>query len=338
MAKWILAFVGVVVLAAGTAAYVAMNGTPPVPTGACPALISSAPYDANVVMYADLSSLRSTDISRQLEAIESAPQAAPFRDFVEKTNFHFERDLDHILLTASANSNAGALVLEGRFDQPKIAVYAAQFGKMNHYEAGDMFDFHNPGMQGTISMMFLNPSRLAFAGGPGSETQILVLADASKGSEPSLTDDLCARVQRVAGAPFFVVGDIPKVVAPMLTNLAARNNTSAVKVLQSLRGWDAAYWMDGDSFRIAIEAEFDSRYDALQARINLDKLRDSIRNYEATSKAAPKATGSGAQVADAFTKNLAFSLDGRYVRLGTSVKKADLEKMVADSVIPPTKR
>jgi hypothetical protein len=338
MAKWILSFIAVVGLAAGTAAFVAMRGTPPVPTGACPALISSAPYDANVVMFADLTSLRTTDISRQLAAIENAPQAAAFRDFVEKTNFHFERDLDHILLTATANSNAGALVLEGRFDQAKIIAYASQFTTLKHYEAGDIYIFHNANSQGEVGMMFLGPNRVAIAAGAGAETQILMLADASKGSDPGLQDDLCARVKRVSGAPFFAVGDIPKIAAPEITAMVARENPSAAQVLQSLRGWDAAYWMDGDSFRVALEAEFDSRYDALQARISLDKLRDSIQKSEATAKVGPMATGPNTAVLDAFSKNLAFSLDGRYVRLGTSVKKSDLENMVAASVIPPAKR
>jgi hypothetical protein len=331
MAKWILIVVGVVVLSAGAAAYVAMSGTPPIPTGACPALLSSAPYDANVIMYADLTSLRTADLSRQLDAIQKAPEAAKYRDFVDKTNFHFERDLDHILLTATASSSSGSLVLEGRFDQAKFTAFAAPFGTIKHYEAGDMYVFHNAGMQGSFGMMFLGPNRLALAGGPGAETQILMLADASKGSDPGLHDDLCARVQRVSGAPFFVVGDIPKVAAPQLTALVAHENPSAAEVMHSLRGWDLAYWMDGENLRIALEGQFDSRYEALQARISLDKLRDSIQKSEATGKVGPMATGPSVQVLDALAKNLAFSLDGRYVRLGTAVKMADLKSLAAAS-------
>lgn len=332
MAKWILICVAVVVLAAGAAAYVAMSGTPSIPTGACPAILSSAPYDSNLVMYGDLTNLRTTDFSRQLNAMQNFPEAAPYRDFVDKTNFHFERDLDHVLLTASASSNSGSLVLEGRFDQAKITAYAAQFGTMKHYEAGDMFDFHNASMAGAFSMMFLNPSRLAIAGGVGSETQILMLADASKGSEQSLTDDLCTRAKRVSGAPFFALGDIPKTATAELTSLVAHENPSAANVIQSLRGWDIAYWPDHDSVRFAVEAEFDSRYAALQARINLDKLRAEIQKSASSAKVGPLATGPGAQALDELVKNLGFSLDGRFVRLGTSVKLADFENMAAASV------
>jgi hypothetical protein len=332
MLKWIVIFVGVVALAAGAAAYVAMNGTPPIPTGACPAILSAAPYDANVILYADLTSLRTADISRQFAAMQNMPELAAYRDFVAKTNFHIERDLDHVLLTASAGSNSGSVVLEGRFDQPMINAFAAQFGTMKHYDAGDMYDFHSAGVQGGASMMFLNTSRLALAAGTGAETQILMLADASKGSEPALTDDLCARARRVAGAPFFAVGDIPKLATPQLTAIVAHENPSAAEVIKSLQGWDAAYWVDGDSLRVAFEGEFDSRYEALQARLSLDKLRDSIQKSAASAKAGPMATGPNAQILDELVKNFAFALDGRYVRLGTSIKLSELQKLAASSL------
>lgn len=331
MAKWILIIVGVVVLAAGAAAYVAMTGTPPVPTGACPALLSAAPYDANLVMYADFTGLRSADLSRQLEAIQKTPEAAVFQDLVDKTNFHLDRDLDHVMLTASMNSNAGALVLEGRFDQPKIIAYAAQFGAVKHYEAGDMYVFHNASMQGSVGMMFLGPNRIALAAGAGAETQILMLADASKGSDPGSHDELCTRAKRVSGAPFFALGDIPKAAAPQLTAMAAHENPSAAEVIQSLQGWDAAYWMDGDNVRIALEGQFDSRYEALQARVSLEKLRASVQKSEAAAKVGSMATAPTTQVLDAFAKNLALSLDGHYVRLGTTVKRSDLVSMAAAS-------
>lgn len=332
MAKWILIVVGVVALAAGAAAYVAMSGTPPIPTGACPAILSVAPYDANLVMYVDLTGSRNDNFSRQLDAIQNSPAGAMYRDFIEKTNFHFERDLDHILLTASASSNSGALVLEGRFDKAKIAAYAAQFGTMKHYEAGDMYDFHSPSMAGAVSMMFLGPNRLAVAGGQGSETQILMLADASKGTEQSLTDDLCARAKRVSGAPFFALGDIPKSASAELTSLVAHENPSAAEVMQSLKGWDIASWQDHDTVRFAVEAEFDSRYSALQARINLDKLRAEIQKSASSAKVGPLASGPGAQVLDSLVKNLGFSLDGRYVRLGTSMNVTDMENAAAASI------
>lgn len=333
MAKWIFIVVGVVVLAAGAAAYVAMTGTPPVPTGGCPALLASAPYDADVVMYADLTGLRSADVSHRLAEFQKSPQAAAFMDFVDKTNFHLDRDLDHVMLTVSANSNGGAIVLEGRFDQPKIIAYASQFGALKHYEAGDMYVFHSASASGGVGMMFLGSNRIALAAGPGAETQILMLADATKGSDPSSGEDLCTRARRVSGAPFFAVGDIPKIGAPELTALAARENPSAADILRSLQGWDAAYWMDGDTVKIALEGRFDSRYEALQARISLEKLREPLQKSEASAKLSPMATGPAAQVLDALAKNLAFSLDGHYVRLGTAVKKSDLESMAAASAV-----
>jgi len=334
MAKWIISGIVLVGLALGTAAYVVTTGTPAVPSGVCPALLSVAPYNANVILYADFTTLRSAEFSRNFDAFQKSPQAGPFRDFLEKTNFHPDRDLDHVLLTATADSNAGALVLEGRFDSARIIDFVAPLTTMKHYESGDIYDFHNGSMQGSISMMFLGPNRVAIAAGMGAETQLLMLADAAKGSDPGLTADLCARAQRVSGAPFFALGDIPKVASAQLTTLVARENPSAADVMRTLQGWDAAYWMDGDTVRMALEAQFDSRYDALQAYTNLGKVRDSIQKSETSAKSGPLAVGPTGPVLDALSKNLAFSLDGHYIRMGTAAKKSDLQNFVTAASAP----
>lgn len=121
MAKWLGIGLCVVLLAIGTAGYVLNNGALAPPKGVCPALINVAPFDANIIAYADLGPLRSGDFSKQFQAFEQSPQAAPYRGFVDKTNFHVERDLDQILLAVSTESQSGALILNGHFDQTKIA-------------------------------------------------------------------------------------------------------------------------------------------------------------------------------------------------------------------------
>jgi hypothetical protein len=332
MAKWLWIGIGVVLLAIGTAGYVLNSGAPAPPKGVCPALLSAAPFDANIVAYADLTAMRSAELTKQFQSIEQTPQAAAYRDFVANTNFHIDRDLDHILLTASTEAQGATVVFEGHFDQPRVSSYAASFGgTMKHYDAGDLYEFRVNSAPETTSMMFLGPNRLAFAVGRDAHTQILMLADAVKTADPNLHEDICARAERVAGASFFLLGDVPKTAVAQITPAVARENPSAADILQSLRGWDMAYWMDGDSVRIAVEGQFDNPYDALRSRFAFEKVRDSIEKASGELKTGTVAASPAAPILDAMVKNLAISLDGRYVRMGTALKKSDLQALAASA-------
>ncbi|HKN59844.1 MAG TPA: hypothetical protein VJW93_01615 [Candidatus Acidoferrales bacterium] len=332
MAKWLWIGAGVVLLSIGTAGYVLNSGAPAPPQGVCPALLSAAPFDANIVAYADLTSMRSADLTKQFKTFEQTPQAAAYRDFVANTNFHIDRDLDHILLAASTEGQNGALVLEGRFDQPRVSTYVASLGgTMKHYDAGDLYEFQVKSAPATTSMMFLGPSRLAFALGRDAHTEMLMLADAAKEADPNLHADICARVERVAGAPFFLLGDVPKAAVAQITPVVARENPSAADILQSLRGWDMAYWMDGDSVRMAVEGQFENSYDALKSRLAFENVRESIQKAAGQSKTGPGAASPAAPIVDAMVKNLAISIDGRYVRMGTALKKSDLQALATSA-------
>lgn len=335
MAKWLWIGLGVVLLAIGTAGYVLNSGAPAPPKGVCPAVFAAAPYDANIVAYADFTAMRSSDLTKQFNSLEQTPQAAVYRDFVDKTNFHLDRDLDHILLAAAVESQAATLVLEGRFDQPRISAFVAKLGSMKHYDAGDLYEFRStpssPATSQTVSMMFLGPNRLAFAAGRDAHTQILMLADAAKTPDPNLHEDICERAQRVAGAPFFILGDVPKAAVAQITPVVARENPTAADILQSLRGWDMAYWMDGDSIRMEVEGQFNSSYDALRARFGFENVRDSIAKEAGNLKSGAVAANPAAPVFDALVKNLAISVDGRYVRMGTMLKKSELQALAASA-------
>ena len=163
----------------------------------------------------------------------------------------------------------------------------------------------------------------------GAETDS-TLADASKGSDPGLHDDLCARVQRVSGAPFFAVGDVPKVAATQLTALAARENPSAAEVLQSLRGWDwptgwmvtLSGWPSKDSSTAATKPCRHASASTIYATRS-GNPRQRRRQYP--WRLAP------ARLSWTRSQKTSRSLDGHYVRLGTAAKKSDLESMVVAS-------
>ncbi len=325
MSKPILIGVVVVILAAGIGGYTLMNGAPSIPKGGCPALVSVAPYDANFLAYGDIAKLRDSGLRHQMDSMPAAPTPPQFLEFVEGTNFHAERDLDRVMLSGSIDSAVGAIVLEGRFDQPKIISYISKMGKMTHYESGDVYLFPTGMPTGTAALMFLGPNRVAITIGKSAETQALILADAAKGTETSLHDDMCERAERVSGAPFFMVGDVPKTGMLRAAAASAPPETGAAEILQDLSGWDVAFWSEGNNVRIALEGEYPDRISALKARLAFEKVHDTVRKAAAQTKSGPPAATAMAPVLDSLSKNFGISLDGRHVRISTFLSQSDVE-------------
>lgn len=340
MAKFIWIGVGALVLGAAVGGYVLNSGAPPIPKGGCPAAVSLAPYDSDIVAYADFASLRTSVTQQQMDALTRSPGAAALNQFMAATNFHIERDLDHIMLAASVESSSGGLVLDGRFDQPKIGEFLVKSGaNMHHFESGDVYLFTSPSPTGSFAVGFLGPNRLAITGGKAPETQMLVLADAASHADASIHEDLCMRTLRISGAPVFLVGGIPKS-ASTLAALAAPKDSGLADILQGLQGWDMGFWADGDSMRFALEGEYDGRLDAIKARFAFQKVLDAAHKEMASTKTS---NASERAAMDAFAKNFAISVDGRYVRLGTSINRSDMQKLAsaaaaASAAAPPARR
>jgi hypothetical protein len=325
----LIAGAGILALAAGVGGYKLMAGAPSIPRGGCPALVSVAPYDANFLAYGDIATLRNSAFKQQMNSMNamSAGQMPPeYKEFVENTNFHVEKDLDRVMLAGSIESAVGAVVLEGHFDQPKIISYISKMGKMTHYESGDVYLFPTGMPTGTAALMFLGPNRVALTFGKSAETQALILADAAKGAESSLHDDICARAERVSGAPFFMVGDIPKTGMLAAAAASAPADTGARDILANMSAWDVAFWNEGDSVRIALEGEYSDRIAALKARLAFEKVRDTIQKAETQAKTSPANAAAG-PVLDSLVKNFGISLDGRFVRISTSLSRSDIEAL-----------
>jgi hypothetical protein len=327
MSKPILAGIAVVALAAGVGGYALTAGAPTAPKGGCPALVSLAPSSANFVAYGDVSSLRNSALARQMNSMPNASTPPEYQEFIANTGFHFERDLDHVLLEGSIDSAAGAVILEGRFDQQKISSFVAKTGSVTHYDSGDVYLFPTHTSEGTIALVFLGPNRLAITMGKSAETQALILADSARQSDPSSHEELCERAERVSGAPFFMVGDIPNSGMLAMAALAAREHDGAADLIQTLQGWDFATWTDGDNLRMEFEGEYASRLDALKARIAFEKVRREIQKAQVEAKSITPANSPVGPAVDSLVKNFGVSLDGRYLRLSTSLSQSDLESL-----------
>jgi hypothetical protein len=333
MAKFIWIGLGVLVLGAAVGGYVLNSGAPPIPKGGCPAAVSLAPYDSDIVAYADFASLRSSVTQQQMDALTRSPGAAALNQFIAATNFHVERDLDHIMLAASVESGTGGLVVDGRFDQAKLGEFFAKSGaSKHHFESGDVYLFSSPSPAGSFAVAFLGLNRLAITGGKAPETQMLVLEDAARNPDPAIHEDLCLRTSRISGAPVFLVGGVPKSASTMAA-LAAPKDSGFADILQGLQGWDMGFWADGDTMRFALEGEYDGSFEALKARFAVQKVLDAAHKDMANSKSASNASQRAAL--DAFSKNFAITLDGRYVRLGTSLNRSDMLKLASAAAASP---
>jgi hypothetical protein len=344
MTKPILAGIVVVALAAGVGGYALTAGAPAAPKGSCPAMVSLAPYAANFVAYGDMASLRNSSFAHQLGSGTAAgssstsPVAKEYQDFITATDFHVERDLDHVLLEGSIESAAGGVILEGHFDQQKISSYIAKLGSKTHYDSGDVYLFPTHTATGTVALMFLGPNRLAITMGKSAETQALILADAARRSDPSTHEELCERAERVSGAPFFMVGDVPKTSAMAMAALSAGNSGGAADLIQSLDGWDFATWTEGGNLRMEFEGQYASRLDALKARIAFEKVRSEIQKAQTQAKSSIPQNSPVGPAVDSLVKNFGVALDGRYLRLSTSLSQSDLESLqrAATAMAAPT--
>jgi hypothetical protein len=343
MAKFIWIGVGVLFFGAAVGGYILNSGAPPIPKGGCPAAVSLAPYDSDVVAYMDFATLRKSVSKSDWDTLSKMRGADSLNQFVAATNFHLERDLDHIMFAAAIESSAGGLVLDGRFDQAKLDEFLTKSGaNKHHFESGDVYLFSSPSPAGSFAVAFLGPNRLAIAGGKAPETQILVMADAARNPDPAVHEDLCARTARVSGAPVFLVGGVPKSTTMAMAALAAPKDSGFSELVQGLQGWDMGVWSDGDKARIAIEGEYDSSFDALKARFAFQKILDTIKKAEADEKSKRSTDPSEKALLDAFSKNFAITLDGRYVRMGTSITQSDMKNLVnsasTPSALPPPRR
>ena len=119
--------------------------------------------------------------------------------------------------------------------------------------------------------------------------------------------------------------------------LSAGNNGGAADLIQSLQGWDFATWTDHDNLRIEFEGEYASRLDALKARIAFEKVRSSIQKAQAEAKSAAANSPVGPAL-DSLVKNFGVALDGRYLRMSTSLSQSDLESLqrAATAMAAPT--
>ncbi len=165
-------------------------------------LLEIMPADASTVIFADVAGLRNAPFIAQLYAW--APQPEPDEDyaqFLKETNFHYERDLDHlaVALKKTAQDSTFFAVADGRFDRQKISALAVKSGSVERRSGREFFAMGENSSGKKIYFTFLSDNRIALT----DRADLAQILGARKRSEDAM--EWRARFERVAGSPIFAV-------------------------------------------------------------------------------------------------------------------------------------
>lgn len=164
-------------------------------------LLDRMPTDASAVVFADLTELRSAPFVAQLFAW--APQPEPDEDyaqFLRKTGFHYERDLDRLAIAFQnvGQDSAFFAVADGRFDRQKISALAIKSGTVEKRGGREVFSVPESGDAKKIYLTFLSGDRIAL-------TDRADLGQTLGDRKRSDDAEWRSRFERLGGSPVFAV-------------------------------------------------------------------------------------------------------------------------------------
>lgn len=165
-------------------------------------LLEVMPADASAVIFVDVAELRNAPFIAQLYAW--APQPEPDEDyarFLRETNFHYERDLDHlaVALKKTGQDSTFFAVADGRFDRQKISTLAVKSGSVERQGSREFLAMGQNSSGKKIYFTFLSNNRVALT----DRADLAQILSAKKRGEEAM--EWHARFERVAGSPIFAV-------------------------------------------------------------------------------------------------------------------------------------
>ncbi len=166
------------------------------------AVLSAMPPEASAVAFADLAELRRAPFATEIyNWIPKSQADAEYADFLRKTGFDYERDLDLTAIAVLKGEKESKLfaVAEGRFDRKKIEAYAAQSGTRESRSGREIFSVPLGDGARRISFAFLSKDKIALTDA-GDLAPFL-------GPAPNSADarEWRERFTRLAGSPVFAV-------------------------------------------------------------------------------------------------------------------------------------
>jgi hypothetical protein len=173
------------------------------PTGAArDEILSLLPLEASAVLFVDLSELRHAPFIASLYAWAPKPQADPdYTQFLKKTGFDYERDLDRIAIAVTKQGSDSILlaIADGKFDRQKISAYALKAGTVAKTAGHEIYSVPLQGSPKKISFTFLRNDRIALT----DNSNLGSFLSTKKRKEDA--DEWRSRFERLAGSPVFAV-------------------------------------------------------------------------------------------------------------------------------------
>ena len=279
-----------------------------------PDLIELAPAESSMIAYADVEALRESPLVQQLAALAQPTQVdRDYAEFVSETGFDYQRDLDHVLLTAGSGATSGKTLIfaEGRFNRQKIEQYALRSGKLEQENGHAVYVVPSATPGKDIRFAFLAAGRIALSDGGD------VSAAISTSSSAALDPEMRERLSRVAGAPIFAAvraSEFTRAVAP---NGGRRPGISTP--FESLRWVNLAAKPNGDQVLLSAEGECDSADQAQKVASALELMRGLFRGALADPRARGRMTAESADATGKLLDSINITTDAVRVRLLVSV-------------------
>lgn len=268
-----------------------------------PELIELAPGDSAFIAYVNLAELRKEPLIEHLaELAAPANVDSDYAAFVSATGFDYRRDLDEVVIAASAGQTLA--IADGRFDQEKIEQYASRSGRLERDGDRLVYVLKSAKTGQNISLTFLSTHRIAIVQGGDLPEHII---------HPSVPLDpaMRARLSRVAGTPAFAGWKIPSSV----THASGAAPDISVLALESLRGINLAFKPDGNQMLISAEGECENPPQAQKIATALDLLRNVLPAGLADPKMRGRVSAENAALMARMIQAAGISTDGERVRL-----------------------
>lgn len=226
-------------------------------------------------IYIDVKALRAAPFFTKLAAMAPDTKTdAEYSAFVAATGFHYETDLDQIAVvtTASTPSNSAQVIVQGRFDEQKIAAYAQTHGKVRSKSGHSMYEFPMDNPPRAMSVEFLSPNRLRVTSLPadGGATPDAAASSADATSTPIAMRD---HISRLSDSAFFAVFHVDNLKGMNSTSVGPISSPQVSAVLRSIQWVTLTGNPEAGNLRLSIEAECDDGAKAQQLSSGIIALK-----------------------------------------------------------------
>ena len=320
--------------AAGIATYV-YHERRPLPgssSGAAPELLTHLPTEAPGMAYFDISELRASPVVLKISAMAEPQEDPEYKRFAHDTGFDYARDLDRLGVaiwpghSAQSPLERAVILADGRFDHQKIDGYIAADSSIHRGPAQAMELPPLPGFS-KREFAFISPGRVAYTAGSDIASSIQI------GRAARINTVLEPLIQRVAGAPIFAV-----IAADHLPNSfysSLKSSPQLEHYARSIRGIALAGKPEGDRLHIVLDAECDSKKNAIAIGTQLEILRMFGSAALSDSRTRRQMGKQEAELAQALLSQIQISHQDVWARLALDVTPEMLGLPASNSSADP---